>query len=151
MQEMIRQNKIEDIEFILKSSIIKCCTSLSVNITNDMIDTLIEDILEVYETDAITDVLSAIKGIRQSEYGKTYRMFDMGIIRESMASILEKKAILREREHNNKKKELKTELQEVDYKAYLERMSQPKKTNIDEEYEKFKHKRNLELHKNKTQ
>lgn len=136
---------------LIIASIKKCAEALQIGLTDTQIETLAEDLIDVYKYDALEDIIEAFKRGRQGAFGATYKQLNMIVVREWMAVILEEKAELREKAKEREKKADKEPLPKVDYNAYIQREREknaaPEKKELSQmQYEAKKY----EYFKNKT-
>ena len=152
IKEQIKNHGDVQIKETLLMALSKCAVSLSIELNQLQLETLVEDLVDVYQWDSIEDIIEALKKGRQGQFGKTFGKLDMTIIREWMNHQLSIKADQLERQHGKNKNEIDEEVFQVDYDAYRKRMQEEKqkKTELSDEqkqYNQFK----AEYYANKKQ
>ena len=124
----------------IRMAVEKAFIALDILVDDHKMRILCEDLIDVYMTDSIEDIVQALKKGRSGKYGNNYGKLNMIVIREWMAKHLEEKSIIRERELSKKKKKhLEIDSSPIDYEVYKKRRREPKKTNAQEnEFQKFR-------------
>jgi len=114
----------------------KCLSGLDIEMSNDQIQILIEDIIDVYKWDSIEDIQICLKNGRQGKYGKTYGKLNMIVFQEWMGKHLDQKA--NEFEHQYSKHKHHWDSKEDYLKAVKEGIKQQNKekeiTDADKKY-----------------
>ena len=119
---------------------------LNIDLSNEQLQILTEDIIEVYKWDSIEDIQICLRNGRQGKYGTTYNKLNMIVINDWMGKHLEEKAIAREHQYKEHKHDFKTReeyLQAVEIGLERDRKAKQEK----EEAEKYLHDKNTEYAK----
>lgn len=111
------KNDARDVKKHIASLLIKCALGLGVDLSEELLELLVSDIIDVYGYDSIEDVALALKNGRQGKYGKVYGKINMVVISEWMGYHLDRKAQEREKEIQNQKVDA-YELPQIDYESY---------------------------------
>jgi len=139
---------------LIKSALLKLSHSIGDNLSNDKdrLDMLATDLIEVYHYDSIEDITECFKKGRRGEYGFGHHkrgFITMLLLREWMARHLDEKAIIREKEIERKKIDVK-EVENFDTKKFYEEGAKFLKAQAEREkqkkYEGF-NQRHYEEHK----
>lgn len=107
----------------------KCVISLGIKMTNERISLLCEDVLEVYGYESLEDIRECLKKARNGSYSfghESRNTISMIHIRKWMTEYLEKKVELREKQHNEIKKQSQEKHSEIDYDKYKKRLKEEK-------------------------
>lgn len=106
--QLVRQNPAtrEEILKEIKLSIIKCVQSLGIEMQPNGVETMAEDIMEVYPVESVEDITYCLRQGRQGAYNDipTYGKFNMLIFKQWMARHLDKKYELKEKQLQAEKK-----------------------------------------------
>lgn len=98
--QLVRQNPATKEEILkeIKLSIIKCVQSLGIEMQPNGVETMAEDIVEVYPVESVEDITYCLRQGRQGAYNdiQTYGKFNMLIFKQWMARHLDKKYELKE-------------------------------------------------------
>ena len=108
INEQILIHGRNDVNIEIGKYVTKCARGLGVELSNESLQILIEDIIEVYKWDAIEDIQVCLKNGRQGKYGPTYNKLNMIIIQEWMSKHLEQKAIARENQYKTRRHDFET-------------------------------------------
>lgn len=107
--QLVRQNPAtrEEILKEIKLSIIKCAQSLGIEMQPGGVETMAEDIMEVYPVESVEDITYCLRQGRQGAYNDipTYGKFNMLIFKQWMARHLDKKYELKEKQLQAEKKQ----------------------------------------------
>lgn len=120
--QLVRQNPAtrEEILKEIKLSIIKCVQSLGIEMQPGGVETMAEDIMEVYLVESVEDITYCLRQGRQGAYNDipTYGKFNMLIFKQWMARHLDKKYELKEKQLQAEKKQEQEE--EFDRQKFYE-------------------------------
>jgi hypothetical protein len=96
----------------VQAAILKCASSLGIELLPDQIKMLCSDILEVYAYESVEDILFCLKQARQGAYAdiQNYGKLNMIIFRQWMARHLDKKYAEKEKQIESAKQVEKEEL-----------------------------------------
>jgi len=147
INEQILKFGRNEVEIEISKSIIKCSTSLGIELDNIQIQTLTEDLIDVYKWDSIEDIQICLRNGRQGKYGTTYNKLNMVIIQDWMSKHLEEKAIAREHQYNEIKKHTWESKEEYMEKALESSKQQTEDFIKEKEAEKENHRARNEFYK----
>ena len=106
--QLVRQNPATKEEILkeIKLSIIKCVESLGIEMQPNGVETMAEDIMEVYPVESVEDITYCLRQGRQGAYNDipTYGKFNMLFFKQWMARHLDKKYELKEKQLQAEKK-----------------------------------------------
>ncbi|MGH1436579.1 MAG: hypothetical protein ACRBG0_19205 [Lewinella sp.] len=108
MAQVIRTEGVAPVLDWVMRFVSKCATQLNISASAEFIETLSEDIIDVYKYDSLEDIAECLKKGRQGRYGINYGKLNMVVIQEWMAKHLEEKYRAREAAHENSKHEEST-------------------------------------------
>lgn len=130
---------------LVMKSITKCANGLGIDMSADVVETLAEDLIEVYRYDSIEDIIQTLKKGRQGIYGfghERRNSLNMQLISDWMSKHLEDKARAREERMKSKYSESSKPIIEGDiYENYTPPKTGPKKLEGfegDAKYEAYK-------------
>ena len=114
----------DNVKNYIKASLIKLSNAIGDNLdaNADRLDMLATDLIEVYHYDSIEDITECLKKGRRGDYGFGHHkrgFITMLLLREWMARHLEEKAIIREKEIERNKIEVK-DVENFDAKKFYE-------------------------------
>lgn len=150
MTQLARKSGEREVLSTLRISLEKCSISLGMELTDQTCAILCEDIFEKYKYDSVEDIVECLKKARRGYYGfghNSRKSLNMVLISEWMAKHLEEKAIEREKELQNQKKEgveIQGKVTEavkkiVNYDAFKEAVEKGQPTNEKEnEFQRLK-------------
>ena len=145
IRKQIKEFGEEQVKALISVGVKKLTISLNITFSDFQLETLCDDLVDVYCHDSIEDVLHVLKNGRQGKYSFGHHsrsVISMGLINDWMTLHLEEKSKLREEEHRIKKIGISEPLVKVDYEAFKNRPKEVKvkKEFNDEDYSLFKSK-----------
>lgn len=92
---------------LIRVAVLKCSSSLGIDMSPDQIKVLTEDIMEVYPVESVEDITYCLRQGRQGAYNDipTYGKFNMLIFKQWMARHLDRKYEAKEKQLQAEKKE----------------------------------------------
>lgn len=145
INEQILKFGRNDVDNEISKSVTKCAIGLEIELSNHVLQILIEDIVDKYKFDSIEDIQECLKKGRRGHYGTTYNKLNMIVISDWMSKHLEEKAIERENQFKDKTKHnWKSQddyLNAIKKGAKMREEEKQKTTNLnnkESEYQKFK-------------
>lgn len=120
----IQDHSEKQVQQLVATWLLKLSSSIGDSLHNDAdrLRTLVEDLIDVYAYDALEDVRECLKKGRRGDYGFGHHkrgFITMLLLREWMERHLEEKAIIREKEIERNKIEIK-EVENFDPKKFYE-------------------------------
>ena len=120
----VQDHSEKQVKQLIATWLLKLSSSIGDTLHNDgdRLNTLVEDLMDVYSYDSLEDVRECMKKGRRGDYGFGHHkrgFITMLLLREWMARHLEEKAIIREKEIERNKIEVK-DVENFDAKKFYE-------------------------------
>jgi hypothetical protein len=148
--DLVREVGSDTLQQMLESEIIKLANQINVahNINATQLPFIAETLLTTYPTESLADFILVFKRGAIGFYGNTYHKLDCATIMEWMAKHIEEKAMYRERDNTNSKKN--EENKAIDYNEYKQRVEAAKIKEREEKINKIVHEDGYEQFKEKV-